>query len=193
MDNRYSSLTTEEKTKILKDHLDGKISRNEGFRLLHVSAHSFDLIRKTFIASGIILSLNQRKDYVPRKTSLSPLGRYLILNGFKQSALAKKIGISSSAISSWSHGQTRPNAEIMPRLAHAIGKTEMELYRMFTTANKEAVATLSDTEEPAQNPIEKIALKYPDPIGKAIPHIKQTPESLTIEMPEFKICLIFKQ
>ena len=49
--------------------------------------------------------------------------------GLTQEALAKMMGISRSAVAMWETGQTRPRAQLLPKLADILGCTVDELLR----------------------------------------------------------------
>lgn len=49
--------------------------------------------------------------------------------GLTQEALSKMMGISRSAVAMWETGQTRPRAQLLPKLADILGCTVDELLR----------------------------------------------------------------
>ena len=50
-------------------------------------------------------------------------------NGITQVQLAIMLGITQGAVSQWEAGQTKPNIELLPKLADILGCTVDELLR----------------------------------------------------------------
>ena len=48
--------------------------------------------------------------------------------GLEQKLLAKKIGVTSNAVSNWENGRGRPDINLLPDICHALGITLYELY-----------------------------------------------------------------
>jgi len=58
--------------------------------------------------------------------------------GLSQAALAKKIGISPSAVAQWELGQTTPTHDHVEKIAHAVGVSVQEFWGRVPAKKRKA-------------------------------------------------------
>ena len=64
---------------------------------------------------------------------MSPFKRKRLAAGLTQDALAKKLKVNPSTVSSWESGRQKPQPEFFPKLAVALDATPEEVTYLFDT------------------------------------------------------------
>jgi transcriptional regulator with XRE-family HTH domain len=66
-----------------------------------------------------------------KKAFMTQLRRHRLAAGFCQSDLARRIGVSVSAVSRWESGMDMPRGRRFKKIAHALGIAPLELTRVL--------------------------------------------------------------
>lgn len=78
-----------------------------------------------------MMKTTKAPDAASNEDFVTLLRRHRMARGLTQTALAKKLDLSPSAVSLWESGDFMPKASLIPKLARLLGIDPMELTRII--------------------------------------------------------------
>lgn len=70
--------------------------------------------------------MKDQKDH-RKAVAMTMLRRHRLAKGLSLAELAKRIGVSTAAVSTWETGRSLPKAKVVPKLARVLGLDPFEL------------------------------------------------------------------